>query len=183
MVGGRIDGRREIQREGYEILTWEGKDRPSPLQVRALLQVWAAHPSPLWPHQSHCWWMGSSRLWWFAWSSTLHPLALRVPSGSQLGMAAHWMPSPTALPQQLMAPGLAWLSFPCPLRTWQPGRPWSATLDLGLGTTARAHSLYSCQVGTEPGPLWLLPAPFTHPETRIWWQGGQNPGHGGMKGI
>lgn len=133
-----------------------------PLQVCALLQVWAAHPSLLWPHQSHCWWTGSSRRWWSAWSLTLHPLASRVPSGFQLAMAAHWMPSPMALPRQRMAPGLAWLSSPCTPRSWQPGTPWSATLGLGLGTTARAHSPYSCQVGTGPGPPGVAPCPLSH---------------------
>ena len=159
MVEANPDGRTEVY---YEVLAWEGTDRSSPPQVHALLQVWAAHPSPLWPHQSRCWWMGSSRRWWSAWSSMLHPLALRAPSGSQLAMAARWTPSPTALPQRLTAPGPAWPSSPCPLRSWQPGKTWFATLGPGPATTARAHGPSSCQVGTASGPLWMLPAPPLH---------------------
>lgn len=165
MDDGRICGNIEAYNE---MVAWEGMDRSSPPQVCALLQVWAAHPSPLWPHQSHCWWMGSSRHWWSAWSLMLHPLALRAPSGSQLAMAVHWTPSPMALPQQRTAPGLAWPSYPCLLRSWKPGRTWSATPGLGLGTPARAHNLYNCQVGTEPEALWMPPVPFTYPGTRIW---------------
>lgn len=152
---GPMDGERtDRSLEAYsEMLAWEGTNRSRPPQVHALLQVWAAPPSPRWPHPSRCRWMGSSRCWWSAWSSMPRPLALRAPSGSRLATAAHWTPSPTALPRLQMAPGLAWPSSPCPRRSWHPGKPWSVTPGLGLGITARAHSPCSCQVGTEPGAL------------------------------
>lgn len=124
------------------------------------MQVCLARPSLLWPHQSHCWWMGSHRRWSSAWSSMSHPLVLTALYGSQAAMAVRWMPSPTVLPQQQMAPGLVWPSCPCPLRSWQPGNPWSATLGLGPGARAKAHSPYSCQVGMESGFLRMLLVPF-----------------------
>lgn len=169
MDGERTD--RSI--EAYsEMLAWEGTDRSRPPQVRALLQVWAAPPSPRWPHPSRCRWVGSSRCWWSAWSSMRPPLALRAPSGSPLATAAPWTPSPTALPRLQTAPGLAWPSSPCPRRSWHPGKPWSVTPGLGLGIIARAHSPYSCQVGTEPGPCECsLPLSLT-----------LDPGFGGKEG-
>ncbi|XP_070953126.1 pre T-cell antigen receptor alpha isoform X2 [Macaca nemestrina] len=116
-------------------------------------QVWVAHPFLLWPHQSRYWRMENSRWWWSAWSLMLHPLALTAPSGSQPATVVHWMPSPMALPQQRMAPGPAWPISPCPLRSWHPGRLWSATLGLGLRATAGVHSPCSCQERLlQPGP-------------------------------
>lgn len=157
--------------------SWQGQTGPP--QVHALLQVWGAHRSPLWPRRSRCWWTGSSRHWWSAWSSMLHPQALGAPSGSQLAMAAPWMLSPTALPQRLTAPGLAWLSSLCPPRSWQPGKTWSATQGLRLVTAARAHGPYSCQVGTELGPLWMLPAHTLWKQDMLGDRAGSHGGHGG----
>ena len=184
-MGGRIDRwmlEANLDRKTEAYYETLSQTDLAPPQVHALFQVWAAHPSPLWPHQSRCWWMGSNRRWWSVWSSMLHPLVLRAPSGSQLAMAAHWTPSPTALPQRLTAPGLAWLSSLCPPRSWQPGKTWSATLGLRLATRARAHSPCSCQVGMEPGPPRMLPAPPTCSGNRIQWETGVGS-HGGMEGM
>lgn len=143
--------------EGYETRTWEGKGQFEPCSVSLCRASWQ-HTFPLAPPIRHCWWTGRQTrvvclVLDVAPPGFESPIWFSAGNGSSLDAFTYG-----PLPRRRMAPGLlAWLSSPCTPRSWQPGTPGPATTSPGLGTTARAHSPYSCQVGTGPGPLGLLP--------------------------